>query len=372
MADAGLWVLPTSPEPNSTLQHNCSTGDDLRDLLAVSYSLLFLLGLVSNLLALWVFLRFHSKKNSVQIFLINLAMADLLLVICLPLRVAYHANHEEWTMSSVLCKFVGNTFYANMYISIVLLGLISIDRYAKLQKVSKKKRFLSYRQSKFTCCFIWLVAIGGIVSMIVFSKDHTHSGKCFNYRRLLKDKWKGYFNFALVLAFWVIYGSLITSYGKIAKWLFQVSREKPDLPNAAKYNRTARKSFFILFLFTLCFVPYHTVRIFYILSQITNVSCQWVKVINTTNEIALLLSALNSCLDPVVYFLLCGSVRKVTLQVLRNTFCLEVSGGLSSSSNEMGRNQNGHLTESETNTLRRRDESKSNLHDIDNDYRNEI
>ncbi|XP_026861045.2 probable G-protein coupled receptor 34 isoform X2 [Electrophorus electricus] len=271
-------------EPNSTRHHNCSMDDNsLRVLLAVSYSLIFLLGLVGNVLALWVFLRLHTKKNSVWIFLVNLAMADLLLVICLPLRVAYHVNHEHWAFPSVLCKFVGNAFYTNMYISIVLLGLISVDRYLKLQKVSKKQRFLSSRQSKVTCCLLWVLAIGVMVTLIVFAKDQAEPNKCFHYRRLINNKWKGYFNLALMV----------------------------------------------------------------------DVSCQWVKVVNKGNEIALLLSALNSCLDPVIYFLLCGSVRKVIVRMLRDTFCLEALAGFSSSSNEMGRNQHDPLTESQSSTLRR-------------------
>lgn len=122
----------------------------------------------------------------------------------------------------------------------------------------------------------------------------------------------------VVVGFWLVFVSLVVSYCKIAFKLQRASQNKPDLPNAPHYARTARKSFFILFLFTICFVPYHLVRIFYIRTQITDASCFWQGVADKANEVALLFSALNSCLDPVMYFLLSSSVRKEVLHMLGN------------------------------------------------------
>ncbi|KAF4086902.1 hypothetical protein AMELA_G00089690 [Ameiurus melas] len=331
---------------------NFSLNDgSLRVPLAVFYLLIFLFGLTGNLLALWVFLRLHSKKNSVRVFLINLALADLLLMICLPFRVAYHANHDSWSLHPVFCRVVGNVFYMNMYISIFLLGFISIDRYVKLQRVSSRRRFLSSKQSFLTCCLLWVVATVSIIPMIFAGGGRTDSNVCFQYKHLVNAKWKAYVNIVLVILFWVVYGILVTSYGKIAMRLLQVSEERPDFPNAAKYGRTARKSFFVLFLFTLCFVPYHLVRIFYIYSQITDISCRWIQLVDKINELSLILSAFNSCLDPVMYFVLCGSVRKVVLQVLCKNSCLKASGGYNSSSYDKGRNQREQPIQSDTSTL---------------------
>lgn len=135
-----------------------------------------------------------------------------------------------------------------------------------------------------------------------------------------------------MVLFWLIFISLVVSYGKIARKLQRASQEKPGLPNAPRYARTARKSFFILFLFTICFVPYHTVRVFYIKTQITNASCFWQGVADKANEVALLFSALNSCLDPVMYFLLSSSVRKEVLHLVGNILCVRDIAGVTGNS----------------------------------------
>ncbi|XP_070786888.1 probable G-protein coupled receptor 34 [Enoplosus armatus] len=316
-------VSTSSVAPNQTV---CSFDDEaLRLPLAVLYSLFFLFGLVGNLFALWVFLFLHSSRNSVRVFLINCAVADLVLLACLPFRVFYHVNGNRWVLGSVACKMVGNLFYMNMYISITLLGFISLDRYLRLKgkgRVRKRMRMTLWGHSRpwswVACGALWGLSLMALVPMIATAEDSEDKDICFQYKqRSSKAKGKAYFNAVLVVLFWVVFIMLVVSYAKIASQLLRVSRDKPDLPNAQRYQRTAKKSFFVLFLFTICFGPYHAFRPVYILSQLsTTVHCEYLQLVDRTNEVMLLFSAFNSCLDPVMYFLLSGSVRKTALQAL--------------------------------------------------------
>ncbi|KAM4560194.1 putative G-protein coupled receptor 34a [Odontesthes bonariensis] len=313
----------TSPNA-STNQTQCIIDDTaLRLPLAVIYSLIFVFGLVGNLFALWVFLFLNSSRNSVRVFLINCAVADLVLLTCLPFRVFYHINGNKWTLGTVACKFVGNLFYMNMYVSITLLGLISLDRFLRLRGKGRAQRGMRMRLwghsrpwSWMACGALWALSLVAIVPMIATPEDTENSGKCFHYKQRHSARKKAYFNAVLVLLFWLVFTILVVSYARIASRLLRVSRDKPDLPNAHKYERTAKKSFFVLFLFTLCFGPYHAFRPIYIYSQLDGVSCDYLHLVDRTNEVMLLFSAFNSCLDPIMYFLLSGSVRKAALQAL--------------------------------------------------------
>lgn len=317
-------TLASSPftTPNQTM---CTFDDTaLRLPLAVFYSMFFLFGLVGNVFALWVFLFLHSSRNSVRVFLINCAVADLVLLACLPFRVFYHVNGNKWELGSVACKLVGNLFYMNMYISITLLGLISLDRYLRLQGKGRARRGMtlmvwgqSWPWSWVACGALWGMSLLAVVPMIATAEDKEDKDHCFQYKQRRRAKGKAYFNAMLVALFWIVFIMLVVSYAKIASRLLRVSRDKPDLPNAQKYKRTAKKSFFVLFLFTVCFGPYHAFRPIYILSQLTEtLSCNYLQMVDHTNEVMLLFSAFNSCLDPVMYFLLSGSVRKAAVRAL--------------------------------------------------------
>ncbi|XP_070694586.1 probable G-protein coupled receptor 34b [Pempheris klunzingeri] len=320
--------LTTHPGP----QQNCVDYGALKSLLAVVYSIIFVLGLVGNLVALWVFFCVLTKKNSVQVFLINVAFADLLLVVCLPFRILYHSQGNVWKLGPTLCKVVGNLFYMNMYISITLLGLISVDRYLKIHRsAGMRHRLRSTRWSIGLCAVVWIMSFA-LALVLLMSKNHSQSDRCFHYKELHNAKWKAYINIFVVGIFWLVFISLVLSYGKIALKLLRTSQKKSDLPNATHYARTAKKSFFILFVFTVCFVPYHIVRVFYIKTQITDTSCFWRGMADKANEVALLFSALNSCLDPVMYFLLSSSVRREVLHLMSNMFCVKDVAGVSGSS----------------------------------------
>ncbi|XP_032362575.1 putative G-protein coupled receptor 34a [Etheostoma spectabile] len=315
------FLATTSPQ-NPTV---CSFDDTtLRLLQAVLYSLFFVFGLVGNLFALWVFLFLHSSRNSVRVFLINCAVADLVLLACLPFRVFYHVNGNKWVLGSVACKLVGNLFYMNMYISITLLGFISLDRYLRLKGKGRARRCMkmtlmgrSREWSWVACGALWGLSLVALVPMIATAEDKEDKDKCFQYKQRVQAKGKAYFNGALVFLFWLVFIMLVVSYAKVASQLLKVSRDKPDLPNAQRYERTAKKSFFVLFLFTVCFGPYHAFRPVYIISQLrVTIPCDYLQLIDSTNEVMLLFSAFNSCLDPIMYFLLSGSVRKTALQAL--------------------------------------------------------
>ncbi|MCI4375687.1 hypothetical protein PGIGA_G00112310, partial [Pangasianodon gigas] len=196
----------------SELNHSCSLEEEAQRVpFAVLYSLIFLFGLAGNLLALWVFIFLHSRRNSVRIFLINVALADLVLVACLPFRILYHILGNYWPLGSRMCKIVGNLFYMNMYVSITLLGLISLDRYVKIHglpgtRASFFHRWLKgNRWSVVACSVLWTVSLLAVVPMIALAEGNEEQGKCFQYKSRTQARSKAYFNLFMVGVFWFVF-----------------------------------------------------------------------------------------------------------------------------------------------------------------------
>ncbi|XP_054243812.1 probable G-protein coupled receptor 34 [Indicator indicator] len=318
-----FWSNQTNPAGNaSESQNNASCALDENSLslaLIAFYSIIFVIGLVGNMIALFAFLCIHQKRNSIQVYLLNVAVADLLLIFCLPFRILYHVSRNTWKFGLILCKSVGTLFYMNMYISIVLLGLISLDRYIKITKSVKRPKLLTTTRSKHICCMVWAVALTGftvVVAPAFFKSKDSNSTLCFHYRNKQNAKTEAIINYIIVLIFWIVFFLLILSYVKIAKNLLKISRKRAHFPNAVKYSQTARNSFVVLIIFTICFVPYHVFRFVYITSQLQDPSCYWKEIIHKCNEVMLIFSSFNSCLDPVMYFLMSSSVRKTVFQLI--------------------------------------------------------
>ena len=181
--------VPVGPSPST---HCPSVTSSLRIPLTLFYALFVVLGLAGNLLALWVFLRDRSKKGSnkkgsdkkgsdkkasVDVLLVNVALSDLLLVACMAFRVWYHGvRGERWELGATMCHTVGNFFYMNMYISIVLLGLISVDRYVKISRGGvplQRPRGLAMRCGWRTaaCALIWALVLAFTLLMTLLGEE---------------------------------------------------------------------------------------------------------------------------------------------------------------------------------------------------------
>uniref|UniRef100_UPI00398EC7CB probable G-protein coupled receptor 34b n=1 Tax=Pristiophorus japonicus TaxID=55135 RepID=UPI00398EC7CB len=321
-SENGSKLLKARMEVNTSADQNCTIHENfLMVLLPIAYSVIFLTGLITNISALCIFFFIQSKKNTIHVYLINMAVADLLSIVCLPFRIAYHANHNQWMLGKWVCNIVGNVFYMTMYISITLLGFISVDRYLKITKPLQHYKLQKVNRSIMICGAIWFISSLFVIPMLLKPKTTGSSNdnfKCFHYRE--KNNFKAHINLVIVLIFWIVFLFLSLSYGKIAKKLSKLSVERPGFSNSKILSRVATKTFIVLFIFTICFVPYHINRFFYIASQLQQTSCHWKNVVNKTNEITLLLSAFNSCLDPIMYFLLSKTVRRTVLSLVSEKF----------------------------------------------------
>ncbi|XP_057575264.1 LOW QUALITY PROTEIN: proteinase-activated receptor 2-like [Hippopotamus amphibius kiboko] len=97
--------------------------------LPVIFTIVFVVGLPSNGMALWVFLFRTKQQHPAVIYVANLAFVDLLSVIWFPLKIAYHIHGNNWIYGVSLCKVLIGFFYGNMYCSILFMTCLSVQRY---------------------------------------------------------------------------------------------------------------------------------------------------------------------------------------------------------------------------------------------------
>ncbi|XP_070960406.1 putative P2Y purinoceptor 10 [Oncorhynchus clarkii lewisi] len=129
------------------------------------YLLLFIPGLCLNTTALWVLCRHISKKTKAVIFMVNLALADLLHVMSLPLRIHYYLTHT-WPFGQTLCLFCFYLKYLNMYASITFLVCISVQRCVFLLQPFYARRWRR-RYDLLISATVWLVVGIGCSPFII-------------------------------------------------------------------------------------------------------------------------------------------------------------------------------------------------------------
>ncbi|KAL7890271.1 hypothetical protein AOLI_G00025290 [Acnodon oligacanthus] len=116
-----------------------------------------LLGLPGNLLALCVFCRHLQSWTPNVVFLLNLVLADFLLLVSLPFRIDYLQKGEDWVFGDAWCRINLFMLAANRSASIGFMTAVAVDRYFKVVHPHHKVNFISSSQAAGTACFIWAV-----------------------------------------------------------------------------------------------------------------------------------------------------------------------------------------------------------------------
>lgn len=90
----------------------CTYKEDFkRILLPAVYTLVFLVGLPLNSAVILKIWRLRPNLSRNNIYMLNLALADLLYVMSLPLLIYNYASHDYWPFGDLACKLVRFQFY---------------------------------------------------------------------------------------------------------------------------------------------------------------------------------------------------------------------------------------------------------------------
>ncbi|XP_047383572.1 free fatty acid receptor 3-like [Sciurus carolinensis] len=257
------------------------------------YLLAFLVGLPLNLVALVIFVgKLRRRPVAVDVLLLNVTLSDLLLLLFLPFRMAEAASGMHWPLPSVLCPVSGFLFFTTVYLTSLFLAAVSAERFLSVAYPMWYKTRPRLGQAGLVSGTCWLLAAAhcSVVYVTEFSGNVSHSqgsnGTC--YLEFREDQLAIVLPVRLEMAV-VLFGVplLITSYC--------YSRLVWILSRGASRRRRRRVVGLVvatLLNFLVCFGPYN---VSHVVGYVQGQSPRW-------RSCVLLLSTLNSCVDPLVCY----------------------------------------------------------------------
>uniref|UniRef100_A0A671LIP6 Purinergic receptor P2Y13 n=1 Tax=Sinocyclocheilus anshuiensis TaxID=1608454 RepID=A0A671LIP6_9TELE len=276
------------------------------------YAALFLVAFVLNSLAAWIFFQIRSTSTFV-VYLKNVVVADLLMTLTVPVKALTDAGLGSWQLRAFHCRYSAVLFYTTMYISILLLGLISLDRYLKIVHPFGKCALQRVRVGRILCAVVWVVMLSLALPNVILSNHmpQISSGaklRCTKMKGKMGLLWHEGFNYFCQVVFWGTLALMVVCYTFISRklWFLVYS----VLTNAKLSSPP--QVFVVVGVFFVCFAPFHLARVPYTLSQTRNTSAQcWAQnQLYYAKEITLWLSSTNVCLDPLIYVFLCRVFRR--------------------------------------------------------------
>ncbi|CAM4577233.1 unnamed protein product [Leuciscus chuanchicus] len=288
------------------------------------YGVVFLLGLTGNGLLLTVLLKRRRNLRITEIYLLHLALADLLLLFTLPFAVTQGVS--GWLFGNFLCKLLGLINRLNLVCGSLLLACIGFDRYLAIVHAIPSLQARRPRTVHLTCALLWLICLSVTIPNMVFlsveeENNSTRFSCSYNNHGIHASNWMLVSRFLTHLLCFilplVIMGYCYTS---IIITLCQSQR-------SLEKQGAIRLALLVTLVFCLCWLPYN-ITVFMDTLVILEVMPERSCYSKASRERALIVTQSigfsHCCLNPILYAFIGVRFRRDLLHLLAKTKCLRV------------------------------------------------
>ncbi|NXI50947.1 ACKR4 protein, partial [Chloroceryle aenea] len=314
------WIEDEEDDLNSVIDYNtyellCEKSD-VRNFsklfLPVFYALAFTVGVAGNSLVVAIYAYYKKAKTRTDVYIMHLAIADLLLLFTLPFWAANAA--QGWELGNTMCKLTSSLYTTNFSASMLLLACISMDRYRAASEPQGQRRALKH--CSVTCLCVWLSAIFLSIPELIFNqvKKHNNRNECLpvfpmNMATLLKSTIQ---ILEIILEFLLPFLVMLSCYSATARAIFRSANPKKSRP------------FMVLLAVVAAFIitqlPYNIVKFWRAIDIIYMLitDCDASKTIDVALQVTKSIALFHACLNPLLYAFLGASFKMHIMKIAKN------------------------------------------------------
>ncbi|KAJ0009145.1 hypothetical protein NQD34_016560 [Periophthalmus magnuspinnatus] len=317
--------MPTS-SPNTSDQ-DCDISDLNTSWVPPYIYTISALGIPLNLLVLLVFLLHRQKCTATEIYLSNMAIADLFLVVLMPLWGVYEANDHHWTFGGPMCTFVSLLLVMNYNCSIYFLVLVSIDRFFALVYPLKQCILRRRKYAMLGCFLVWCLGLLLNIQILMCRKAIPYNGT-EEYVCGWNCSDSVYYAHEVIQTIMAFIIPLLIILFCTVKIVHTLTRR---LSNRNSTQQTEHKATIlvltVLLAFFICWLPFSITRMIELgvrINLIENTCSIWLH-LYICRILFLYFGFFNSALNPVLYVIVGKNFRKKIREVGRGQGSMRMS-----------------------------------------------
>ncbi len=315
----------SNTEDNYTDEGLCNLDPTPVEVITQTYihSIICAFGLIGNVLVIVTYIFYKRTKTMTDIYLFNVAVADMVLVVALPFIIYNEQN--DWKMGAVACKMLRSAYSINLYSGMLLLACISGDRYVAIVQARRsfgaRSRTLIY--SRLICSAVWLFALALTLPTLIYTElyeEQSPWADTVNVCQLSFTKSET----AKLLK--VLVPSLQMAIGfllPLLVMLFCYSSIVCALLRAqsSKRHKAVRVVLAVVVVFIMCHLPYNVSLLNHTLFLFQQRNCDAEKIKLQILAISRSIAFLHCCLNPILYAFIGVKFRSHFRQIMVDLWC---------------------------------------------------
>ncbi|XP_061175438.1 substance-K receptor-like [Saccostrea echinata] len=286
------------------------------------YSITTFLSLAGNILVVLVFVKGRRSRTDLRLFLINLAVSDLIMAaFCMPFTFA-DSIMGYWVFTAPLCPIVLFFQIFSVCGSVFTNVAIGIDRFMAVSFPLHSR--ITYKRGKYVIALVWVCAFSLSVVQLFVGRSTVYNG-----RVICNEDWPNpksrplYTLFIMILTYMLPLIILLLTYSIVGIMLWKrtapgnkhYERDRHQLRSKIK---VVKMLVIVVVMFGICWLPIH---LFSLLGDFTSV----LQEVHHQHKLGLFLGAhwlamSNSFANPVIYGFTNETFRADLVVLLHNWF----------------------------------------------------
>ncbi|XP_041712295.2 melanin-concentrating hormone receptor 2-like [Coregonus clupeaformis] len=265
------------------------------------YGILCTIGVIANGLVIYAVATCKKKMVS-DIYVLNLAIADMLFLLVMPFNIHQLVRDRQWVFGNFMCKAVVVVDVSNQFTTVGIVTVLCIDRYIAIVHPTSEKRTIQW--TIVINILVWVGSVLLTVPVMIYAVVVRKSD--LQMCMMLLDGPEDMYWYTLyqsILGFILPLIIISTFYSLTLFHVFRsIRRVKRKQSVWAK--RATKTVVMVIALFLVCWSPYHVI-------QVINLSNN--RPTNTfvyVYNISICLSYSHSCINPLMLLIFAQNYRE--------------------------------------------------------------
>ncbi|XP_006631982.1 melanin concentrating hormone receptor 2b [Lepisosteus oculatus] len=288
-------------------QTNCSytnkttlrdTTMDLTSLMHVFpsvYGILCTIGVISNSLVIYAVATCKKKMVS-DIYVLNLAIADMLFLLGMPFTIHQLVRDRHWVFGNFMCKAVTVVDVSNQFTTVWIVTVLCIDRYVAIVHPTLEKRTIQW--TIIINVLVWMGSFLLTVPVMLYSR----TVRMRDVEVCILDLPSGHKDIYWYTLYQSIMGFIIpliiisTFYSLTLYHVFRSIR-RVRRKQSLWAKRATKTVIMVIAVFLVCWSPYHVIQVINLNIASPTISFLY------AYHISICLSYAHSCINPIMLLL---------------------------------------------------------------------